>query len=222
MCKKLTTLSVFVLFLFATITYENFLTADDEITSWKSKNDRKFNPNSNPYVFVILSHVRNANDDKLWRRCYQSIKKFHPEAPIVIIDDNSRIPISDNSLDNTILIRSEYPGAGELLPYHYFLTYKWAKKMVFLHDSMFLKRPFSNSELNHSVKFLWHFQDHTWDDDQTINMLLAYLPHSADLINYNIQKKSQWNGCFGVVSIIDLNLLEQVESKYAFTGVLKK
>jgi hypothetical protein len=172
-------------------------------------------------VFVILRHVRDEDDDALWKRCYQSIRQFYTKTPIVIIDDNSKINLPWGDLENTLIIQSEYPGAGELLPYYYFLKYKWATKMIFLHDSMLLKRRFYNSELNHLVKFHWHFETHRHDDDNGIRMLLRPLTNSDELIYYNHQK-SLWNGCAGVTSIIDISVLEHLESKYSLTSSLIK
>lgn len=170
-------------------------------------------------VFVILRHVRNENDDKLWRRCYTSIREFYLNVPIVIIDDNSKITVSDDGLDDVIIIKSEYPGAGELLPYYYFLKHKWADKMIFLHDSMLLRRPFRYFELDHPVKFHWYFDVHLWDNDVMINQLLKKMKRSLQLLEYNSQKKSWW-GCFGVASMVDLSILEEIESKYRFTHAL--
>jgi hypothetical protein len=170
-------------------------------------------------VFVILRHARDENDDILWRRCYRSIRHFYAKIPIIIIDDNSKIDLPWSNLDNTIIIQSEHPGAGELLPYYYFLKYRWANKMIFLHDSMFLKRNFHNSELNQSINFHWHFHEHRDDNDSRICMLLSCLRNSDALIHYNHQK-SLWNGCSGVASIIDINTLEKIERKYSFTNSL--
>lgn len=170
-------------------------------------------------VFVILRHVRNESDDILWRRCYTSIRQFYLTIPIIIIDDNSRIDLSYDGLDNTIIIKSKHPGAAELLPYYYFLKYKWAAKMIVLHDSMFLKRPFTDSELNHPIKFHWFFSVHLWDDDIRIDNLLVKLKNANKLINYNHQK-ALWHGCFGVASIVDLSILEKIERKYLLTSSL--
>jgi hypothetical protein len=173
-----------------------------------------FKLHSPPLAFVILCHVRDENDEKLWKRCYHSVREFYPNHLIVLIDDNSQLPLSGETLKNTLVIRSEYPGAGELLPYYYFLKGKWAKKIVILHDSMFLRRPFYEEELNDPIKFHWHFEIHIWDDDPLINTLLSHLKHSEKLIDYNVNKKSLWFGCFGVTSVIDLKLLQKIERKY--------
>ncbi len=170
-------------------------------------------------VFVITVHVRNEEHNMLWRRCYSSIREFYPDDPIVIIEDNSPLPVSDESLHNTKIIRSKFPGDGEFLPYYYFLKYSWADKMIFLHDSMFLRRPFTNEELNHPIKFHWHFEDHRADDDRYINFLLLHLKEPKDLISYN-KRKHLWYGCFGATSIIDLKLLKKIEKKYAFTNLI--
>src|SRR5688500_5116665 len=83
-------------------------------------------------VFVILCHVRNHDDNRLWVRCYNSVREFYPETLIILIDDNSAVPISTHNLKNVTFIRSEYPGSAEILPYYYFLKYQWAEKMIFL------------------------------------------------------------------------------------------
>lgn len=174
---------------------------------------------SDNLVFVILTHVRSENENKLWKRCHASIREFYPDTQIVIINDNSKKFFLKKKLNNTVVIKSDYPGAGELLPYYYFLKYKWASKMVFLHDSMFLKRKFSDAELDHKIKFHWCFGDHSADDDMRIDALLGKLQYSDDLISYN-HEKSLWNGCFGVTSIIDLSLLITIENKYGLTASL--
>lgn len=169
-------------------------------------------------VFVILTHCRNEQDDAMWRYSYNSIKRFHPRAQVVVIDDNSPYPISDNYIN---IIRSEFPGAGEILPYYYFLKYQWAAKMIVLHDSMFLKRSLKKNELSNRVKFHWDF-DHFCDENGVINELLSDLAYADELIDYNMNRKSEWWGCFGAASMIDLDVLKQIEDKYGFTTHLVK
>lgn len=176
-------------------------------------------PTEDTLVFVILRHVREEADNALWRKCYNSIKEFYSETPIVIIDDNSKVVIAEDDLENTAVIKSEYPGAGELLPYYYFLKYRWADKMVFLHDSMFLKRKFSQTELSYPIQFHWHFQNHEWDEDTRINDLLLNLSSASALAHYN-SMKFLWHGCFGVASIVSLSVLDQIEDTYSFTSGL--
>lgn len=168
-------------------------------------------------VFVILTHCRDAKEDAMWRYSYNTVQQFYPNTPIVVIDDNSPYPVSDPNIN---IIRSEYPGAGETLPYYYFLKYQWAEKMVVLHDSMFLKRPFYNHELNHPLKFHWHF-GHQYDQDWIIDIVLSTLPRADELIDYNCNNKDEWLGCFGVTSIIDLKVIKDIEEKYSFSLLTK-
>lgn len=171
-------------------------------------------------VFVILANLRNDQDNMLWQRCYRSVREFYPHEKIVILDDNSKVNFPDLPLDVTY-VKSEFPGAGELLPYYYFLQHHWADKMIFLHDSMLLSRPFQLHELDNPIKFHWYFENHAYDDNAAINYLLSHLKDAQELIHYNMNYKDQWYGCFGVTSIIDLKVLKKIERKYAFTESLK-
>jgi hypothetical protein len=72
------------------------------------------------YVFVILRNIRITRDNDLWMASYQSIRRFYTNQ-IIIIDDNSDINTVNGKLVNTEVIHSDYNGAGEILPYYYFL-----------------------------------------------------------------------------------------------------
>ncbi len=170
-------------------------------------------------VFVITKYVRNDAENHLWIRSYNSIREFYPDVLVVIIDDNSPYQVPADDLTNAIVLQSEYPGAGELLPYYYFLKYQWAEKMVFLHDSMLMKRRFTDDELVDPMKFHWHFDVHCYDDDPLIDKHLSKLENGSDLVDFNHQK-SLWVGNAGATSIIDLKVIIDVENKYAFPSAL--
>lgn len=208
------TITFFLLFIFGLFSFGHLILGKPSAIDLSDK--------KRSLVFIILTHVRDEKDQLLHERCYHSVKAFYPDAPIVIIDDNSTIPVSKKAFPDAKIIRSEYPGAGEILPYTYFLKERWAEKMVFLHDSMFLKRPFYQEELNNSVCFHWYFEFHNYDDDDMINHLLSHLHDSKKLIDYNTYHKASWLGCFGCATIIDLTVLDQIENKYSLTGRLKK
>ena len=167
--------------------------------------------NNKSYVFVILRHLRNIRDNDLWISSYNSIRKFYTNK-IVIIDDNSSINTVDGKLVNTEVIRSEFNGAGEILPYYYFLKYKWADKMIFLHDSMFINRLFTDNELEGDIKFHWHFEKGYITDLGKINTYLSQLNNSTELQEF--ATNSTWYGCFGATSICDLDVVLQLENKY--------
>ena len=170
------------------------------------------------YVFVILRHIGITQDNNLWTSSYQSIRKFYTN-PIIIIDDNSKINTVNGKLVNTEIIQSEFNGAGEILPYYYFLQHKWADRMIFLHDSMFLNRPFKESELSGLIRFHWYFNNTEIREQNKINTYLSMLRNHGGLLDYAKTNQS-WKGCFGGATIVDLEVVEHLEKKYDFFSTL--
>jgi hypothetical protein len=167
--------------------------------------------NNESFVFIILRSIRTISDNDLWISSYNSIRKYYNNK-IIIIDDNSNINTVDGKLINTEIIKSEFNGAGEILPYYYFLKYKWADKMIFLHDSMFLNRPFTPSELEGKIKFHWYFESNGKNDYTKISNFISLLENKDDIDNF--VKTSNWYGVFGATSICNLDLLESLENEY--------
>jgi len=175
--------------------------------------------NDKSYVFVILRHLRTTRDNDLWISSYNSIRRYYTNK-IVIIDDNSSINTVNGKLVNTEVIRSEFNGAGEILPYYYFLKFKWADRMIFLHDSMFLYRPFRDSELEGDIKFHWYFNSSEFRDDSKINLYLSLLRNNQDIVDFYSNPDSFWRGCFGVTSIADYSIIDFLENKYGLFSSL--
>lgn len=164
-------------------------------------------------VFVILRNLRQQRDNELWIQSYNSIRKFYTN-PIKIIDDNSSINTVNGRLVNTEIIYSDFNGAGEILPYYYFVLKKWADRMIFLHDSMFLNRPFRSAELEGRVKMHWYFEGNGFDNDTKVQTYLSVLKNRDGLAAYLSVPHHEWRGCFGGASMIDLEVAEQLEAKY--------
>jgi hypothetical protein len=176
------------------------------------------NITNNDFCFVILRCVKKKSHSKLWEYCYDSIRKLYTETTIIIIDDNSNKELlDDKELTNTIIICSEFNGAGEILPYYYFNKYKWCNKMIFLHDSMFIKEKIIIDE---EIKFLFNFTRYLNEDKEKELSYLSQLKNNNDLINlYNSNK---WCGCFGVCSYISINFLELLHEKTNFLSLIDK
>lgn len=173
--------------------------------------------NDKSYVFVILRHLRTTRDNDLWISSYNSIRKFYTNK-IVIIDDNSAVNTVDGKLTNTEVIKSEFNGAGEILPYYYFLKYKWADRMVFLHDSMFLNRPFRDSELQGDIKFHWYFEGSGINDFRKISNYISILKNNTELQAFATDTDAKWFGCFGAAAISNLETIQYIEEEY---GIFK-
>jgi hypothetical protein len=171
------------------------------------------------YVFVILRHLRNVRDNDLWITSYNSIRKFYTNK-IIIIDDNSSVNTVDGKLINTEFIKSEFNGAGEILPYYYFLKNKWADRMIFIHDSMFINRPFKDTELEGEIKFHWHFDKTQYHDYRKIHSYFSSLKNTNDLLTFIIDPSSVWKGCFGAGTIIDYDTVHFLEEEYNIFTIL--
>jgi hypothetical protein len=165
------------------------------------------------YVFVILRHLRTTRDNDLWISSYNSIRKFYTNK-IIIIDDNSSINTVDGKLNNTEVIKSDFNGAGEILPYYYFLKYKWADRMIFLHDSMFINRPFRDTELEGDIKFHWYFTGNIQGDFRKITNYLSILTNNTELQAFATDPETIWFGCFGAASICDLSTIQYLDEEY--------
>jgi len=156
---------------------------------------------------IILRHVTNPNTDKIWRFSYTSARKVYPDNQIIVIDDGSTIP---PDLDNkTSLIKSEFPGRAEILPYYYFYKHHFADKALIIHDSVII-----NEQIDTDVstyRFLWEFTNHYWDHDPGIvDLLFQYGEKMIDLY----YRKLDWNGCFGGMSVIKYDFLKSTVEKH--------
>ena len=173
------------------------------------------------FGFIILRHVESKKHDKLWRECYDCIRKHYKHNLIVIIDDNSDYSIvSKKELKNTILVESKYKKRGELLPYLYFLKNHWFDTAVILHDSVFLQNRIRRN-LSHidDVLFLWHFPNNHAENFIGQENIIKTLDNKEEILDFHYKKKN-WVGCFGVMTIIRKDFLNQVDKKYNLFGMV--
>lgn len=167
-------------------------------------------------TFFITRHINTVVSNQFWKEAYLSIRKIYNNK-IIIIDDNSNknnIVRHNLKLTNTIIINSEYPGAGELLPYYYFYKLKPSKKMIYIHDSMILLRKYNEKKIKNICDVSYHFyiKDHKWNNGINILNKLKLLKNKEKLIDVFREKK--WWGCFGVSSIITYNFINKIQNEY--------
>lgn len=181
------------------------------------------------YGFIITRHVNSEKTNRYWNQSIKLIRTYYPLKQIIIIDDNSNQDFiqADHSYKNITIIQSEYPGRGELLPYIYYLRYKWFPKAIILHDSLFIHRRIPFEKFSMPVLPLWH---HLYDKENLYGLL-----HIASVLNNNynlIQKlngneinilglnKNSFNLCFGGQSFIQLSFLEKIQHKYNLNALV--
>jgi hypothetical protein len=164
----------------------------------------------------MLRHVNNEDTNVYWNLCYNCIRTYYHEHPIIIIDDNSNYNyINERELYKTTIIKSEYPGRGEILPYYYYLHNKLFDIAFIIHDSVFI-----NQYIDMNVdkyKMLWSFR-HDWDQIEDETKMISVF-NDPDLLTF-YQNKSLWEGCFGVMSIITHDYLMSINNKYDISKLL--
>lgn len=170
--------------------------------------------------FIILRHVNNELTNKYWINCYNCIRNFYPDKPILIIDDNSDYTIINKykfnyELHNTTIIDSEFKKRGELLPYYYYLQNNFCKSVVILHDSVFLNKKIDFTVNNY--KMIWDFE-HDWDQIEDETRMIKIF-RDEELLHF-YENKQLWKGCFGGMAIITHDYLTYVDSKYDISKLL--
>jgi hypothetical protein len=181
------------------------------------------------FGFIVLRHVNSEKTNNYWNHSVKLIKTLYPNKKIVIIDDNSDYNYIKNEFDynNLTIIESEFPGRGELLPYYYFLKYKFFKNAVIIHDSVFLHSHIRFDKLNGMNVFpLWYFNKDSENVENTMritrnlknsNIISGKLKNDFNILGMPIDK---WCGCFGVQCYINLNFLQHIENKYRITNLV--
>jgi len=176
-----------------------------------------------PFGFIILRHVNSSDSNKYWKECYRCIRVLYDD-PIVIIDDNSDPEFLTSDMDITLvnckIIQSEFPKRGELLPYYYLYKHSLFQKAVILHDSTFIQRKI-DFHINQPIRFLLHFYPNEYySGESLLNTVLEEETEERKLELCAMYDLYNWNGCFGVQSIIDLSFLHTLEKKYHFFKLL--
>lgn len=165
--------------------------------------------------FIILRRVQCKITNKYWIECCVCLRKYYKDSKIMIIDDGSNYEfITDDVLENTIVIDSEYKGRGELLPYLYYLKNPIVEKVIIIHDSVFFQR---YVEFKSENVMLWDF-DSSVKNRSLDTFLISKLDNKQPLID--LYKKDEGSFCFGGMSIITIDFLRRIDSKYKLENLL--
>jgi hypothetical protein len=181
------------------------------------------------YGFIITRHVNSELTNHYWNHSVKLLRTLYPLRKIVIIDDNSNYKYvkAEFEYKNVEIIQSEFPKRGELLPYYYFLKYKFFKNAIIIHDSVFFHRRIPFEKLHQlNVLPLWKFGPDNENIENT-KRIIKYLKN-YQYIEHKLKNETvigmpvdKWYGCFGVQSYINLHFLEKIEQKYAITNLIQ-
>lgn len=181
------------------------------------------------YGFIITRHVNSEETNKYWNQSVKLIRRFYPMKQIIIIDDNSNqdFIVSEFEYNNLTIIQSEYPARGELLPFIYYLKYKWFDNAVIIHDSVFIHKRIPFEIFKYPVLPLWH---HPKDKENINNMvrIVSKLKNNYKFygkiydrdVNILGMNSNKYNICFGCQCFINLRFLENLEIKYNITNLV--
>jgi len=182
--------------------------------------------------FIMTRHVNSEQTNKYWNQSVKLINMYYPFAKIVIIDDNSNQSLINAKYEfkNLTIIQSEYPGRGELLPFLYYLKYKWFEKAIIIRDSVFIHKRLPFEIFNFNVLPLWH---HCYDreNEQNIYRITSALSNNRQLHNrlskngnnkliINTISSDSFNLCFGCQCFIKLDFLERLQRKYNINNLV--
>ena len=181
---------------------------------------KRIRPVTQSIGFILLRHVNSVAANQYWQYAYSCIRKLYPSNKIVIIDSQSDPALlTEIPMENTDIIVSEFEGRGEIMPYYYYLQYKWFDVAVFIHDSVFIHHPVDFYTTDY--KMLWGFDGHTIGErePECIEMITSLRNHDP-LLQFYREKKGTWIGCFGSMTSISYAFLEHLNNKYSLHNMI--
>ena len=175
------------------------------------------------YGFIMIRYVNSSATNEMWQACYHSIRKFYNNM-IVIIDDNSSPEyLTDINTVNCIVVKSEYPRRGELLPYYYYIKNKYFDRSVVIHDSMRINQYYDFSNISNYKNYtrLFSFANISYKTDiDFFKEATSYLDNGNTLYQYHLNNINRMIGCFGICYVIDHKYIIEIEKKYKISNLV--
>lgn len=174
------------------------------------------------FGFIITRHVNSEKTNRYWNQNIKLLRAHYPECKLVIIDDNSNQSFIKADYDylNLEIINSEYTGRGELLPYIYYLKYKWFDNAVIIHDSVFFHTTIDFTNIKSKAISLWMFYNNDSEIDNILR-ISSSLNYSNTIKNCILDwSKNNWVSCFGSQCYINHDFLVNLNNKYKLTNLI--
>ena len=175
------------------------------------------------FGFIMIRYVNSISTNEMWKVCYNSIRKFYNNL-IVIIDDNS-LPeyLTNIETFNCIVVKSEFPKSGELLPYYYYIKTKYFDRAVVIHDSMKINKYYDFNNISNYKNYtrLFSFNNAAYKIDiDFFKEASTYLNHGSILYQYHLNNINHLIGCFGICYVIDYKYIIDIENKYKISNLV--
>jgi hypothetical protein len=170
--------------------------------------------------FVFNRNAVSTDTANYWIECYTCIRKFWPEAPVMIVDSFSDPNyVKEIPLTNCTIVRSEFDGAGYLASYYYFHKLKPFDKAVIIHDSIFIQKAIDFDAVE-SVKYIWHFTS-TLKENYDIEKQMISRLENAEQLDSIYEDTTQWHSCFGCTSIVTWEFINKVKNIFSLVECTK-
>ena len=194
------------------------------------------------FGFIIITSIKTNIHLNQLHRCICSVKKYHPNNDIIIIndsDENYNLEIELKKYEKIHIIKSLKKGSGDQQSFKVLSETNLFDKAVFIQDSMLLNKKLENIDEINSVMFLWHFTNHRvhWNNireptsqynidnniithtDLIAHHVLTYYtahPNFQIFALKNLSRMDKWSGCFGSLCIIDKETLLKLNNEVNF------
>jgi hypothetical protein len=170
--------------------------------------------------------------------CISRINEFHPDIPIVLVNNHSPIGISNIKGVSKVFL-SPFSPAGEINAYvvYYRELMNDFDVAIVIHDSMLLRRKMIlTSVFDRGIQFIKHFDDHIvhWskikEPQNEFNvangikshddLVMHFLP--TDAMKNCYRNKRGWVGCYGIMSIISSSTMKRLVEHANFLGIAEQ
>jgi hypothetical protein len=180
------------------------------------------------FGFILTRHVTSELVNKYWNHALRCIRQHYPGVPTIIIDDNSNpkfVSVEEDNLEQLVVVRSEFPGRGELLPYIYYLKHRWFARAVILHDSTFIQQRINFDRIISPIMPLWHAPQDRENVSNVARLISTMSPGAAALkcsAPGSIRMIGDTPGtiCFGAMAVIKWSFLSYIDGKYSISALV--
>lgn len=163
--------------------------------------------------FFISANINTQIQLEMLKKCIRFIRKYYKNEYIYIIDDDSKIPITDEIIPEKKIhiINCEYKHTGEMSRLYYYWKYHPSVYAILLHDSTFL----NTKILKYPDTYKFFFSaGHLTDNIIKENQLISNFDTKDKRISKMYNRKDKWHLCFGIQMIIKWKFLEKFINTY--------
>lgn len=168
--------------------------------------------------FIVVACVRTQDHAYSLSRCLDSIRHYHTEPIVVLVDHSSDKTLINTSYPDTNYIFLDPPVTADMQAFSWYIKHPVFEIAIMLQDSMYLLNAFNLSQVAcvEDVAYMWHFTNHRvqWahirepsgitHDELNMYCINNYIssPGFRAYCLETYMNKNRWSGCFGFACIL--------------------